>query len=77
MFYVNGLTYPRVPGTLSCVFQGLVGEVSDQVADISPNIVHKQVSELIATRLNVLLHVREALTESQYIQKEQAGDKGR
>ena len=49
--------------------------MADRLADISPATVHKQVSEFLATRLNVLRHVRDALTDSQDKQKEQADAK--
>jgi hypothetical protein len=77
-FYVNGLTHPRVPLTLPLRGSGLGGgEVADRLADISPITVQKQVSEFLATRLNVLRHVRDALADSQDKQKEQADAKGR
>ena len=77
-FFVNGLTHPRVPLTLPLRGSGLGGgEMADRLADISPATVHKQVSEFLATRLNVLRHVRDALADSQDKQKEQADAKGR
>ena len=64
-FYVNGLTHLRVPLTLPLCGSGLGGgEVADRVADISPATVQKQVGEFLATRLNVLRHVRESMAES-------------
>ena len=53
------------------------GGVADRLADISPATVKKQVSEYLATRLNVLRHVREALADSQDKQKDQSDAKGR
>ena len=54
-FYVNGLTKPRVPLALPLRASGLDGGgVADRLADISPDTVDKQVSEFLATRLNVL-----------------------
>ena len=77
-FYVNGLTHPRVPLTLPLRGSGLGGGgMADRLADISPATVHKQVSEFLATRLNVLRHVRDALADSQDKLKEQADAKGR
>ena len=75
-FYANGLTHPRVPLTLPLCGSGLGGgEVADRLADISPATVQKQVGEFLATRLNVLRHVRDAMTESQDHQKQQADAK--
>ena len=69
-FYVNGLTHPRVPLTLPLRGSGLGGgEVADRLAEISPATVQKQVGDFIATRLNVLRHVRDALADSQDQQK--------
>uniref|UniRef100_A0AAV1TEM8 Integrase catalytic domain-containing protein n=1 Tax=Peronospora matthiolae TaxID=2874970 RepID=A0AAV1TEM8_9STRA len=49
-FYINGLTHPRVPLTLSLRASGLGGgEVADRLADISPATVQKQVGEFLAT----------------------------
>ena len=53
------------------------GEVADRLADISPATVQKQVGEFLATRLNVLRHVRDAMASSQDQQKQQADAKGR
>ena len=77
-FYVNGLTHPRVPLTLPRSGSGLGGgEVADRLADVSPATVKQQVGEFLATRLNVLRHVRDAMADSQDRQKEQADAKGR
>ena len=76
--YVNGLTHPRVPLTLPLCGSGLGGgEVADRLADISPTTTQKQVGEVLATRLNVLRHVRDAMAESQDQQKQQADAKNR
>ena len=65
-FYLNGLTHPRVPLTLPLCGSGLSGgEVADRLADISLATVQKQVGDFLATRLNVLRHVRDAMAESQ------------
>ena len=75
---MNGLTQPRVPLTLPLRGSGLDGGgVADRLADIIPATVQKQVSEFLATRLNVLRHVREALADSQDKLKEQVDAKGR
>ena len=64
-FYVNGLTHPRVPLTLPLRGSGLGGGgIADRLADISPSTVNKQVREFLATRLNVLRHVRDTMAES-------------
>ncbi|CAI5737343.1 unnamed protein product [Peronospora farinosa] len=77
-FYVNGLTHPRVPLTLPPSGSGLGGgEVADRLADVSPNTVKKQVNAFLATRLNVLRHVQDAMADSQDKQKEYADAKGR
>ena len=73
--YVNGLTHPRVPLTLPFCVSGLGGEMADQLAEISPATVHRQVNKFLATRWNVLLHVRDALADIQDKKKEQADDK--
>ena len=51
--------------------------MADRLADVSPVTVQKQVSEFLATRFNVLRHVRDAMADSQDKQKEQADAKGR
>ena len=53
------------------------GEVANLLADISPATVQKQVGEFLATRLNDLRHVRDAMAESQDQQKQQADAKNR
>ena len=58
-------------------FRAWWGEVADRLADISPATVQKQVGEFLATRLNVLIHVRDAMDESQGQQKQQADAKNR
>ena len=69
-FYVNGLTHPRVPLTLPLRGSGLGGGgIADQLADIRPITVNKQVREFLATRLNVLRHVRDTMAESKDKQK--------
>ena len=51
--YVNGLTHPRVPLTLSLCSSGLGGgEVAYRLADTSPATVQKQVGEFLATRMS-------------------------
>ena len=51
--------------------------MADRLADISPATAHKQVSEFLATRLNMMRHVHDALADSQDNQKEQADAKCR
>ena len=51
--------------------------MADRLANISPATVYKQVSEFLATRLNVLRNVRDALDSSQDKKKEQPDAKGR
>nr|CCA27705.1 pol protein putative [Albugo laibachii Nc14] len=76
-FYVNGLIHPCVPLTLPLRGSGLGGEdIAARLADVSPTTVQKQVREFLATRLNVLRHVRDAMAESQDKHKEQADAKG-
>ncbi|CCI50318.1 unnamed protein product [Albugo candida] len=48
------------------------GEMADRLADVSPDTAKKQVSEYLATRLNVLRHAWDAMAESQEQRKEQA-----
>ena len=77
-FYVNGLTHPRVPLTLPRGGSGLGGgEVADRLADVSPASVKRQVGEFLATRLNVLRHVRDVMADSQDRQKANADANGR
>ena len=77
-FYVNGLTHLRVPLKLPRLGSKLGrGEIADRLANVSPSTVRKQVSEFIATRFNVLRHVRDAMAESQDKQKETADAKSR
>ena len=65
-FYVNVLTHPRVPLTLSRDGSRLNGgEVSDLLADVSPASVKKLVNEFFATRLNVLRYVCDEMADSQ------------
>ena len=65
-FYVNGLTHPRVPLTLPRGGSGLGGgELADRLAGVIPASVKRQVSEFLATRLNVLRHVRDVMADSQ------------
>ena len=64
--FVNGFTHPRVPLTLPLRGSGLgVGEMADRIAGISPSTVHEHVSKVLATRLNVLRHVRDAVEANQ------------
>ena len=51
--------------------------MADRLADIIPATVHKQVSESLAARLNVLRHIRDSLADSQDKQKKQADAKCR
>ena len=70
-FYVNGLTHLRVRLTLPLCGSGLGGgEVADRLGDISSATIQKQVGEFLATRVNVLRHVRDAMAESQDQQKQ-------
>ena len=70
MLYVNGFTHPHIPLTLPRSGSGLGGgEVADRLADVSLASVKKQVSEFLATRLNVLRHVRDAMADNQDRQK--------
>ena len=69
-FYMNGLTHPRVPITLPRDGSGLDGgEVADRLTDVSPASVKRQVGEFLATRLNVLRYVHDAMADSQDRQK--------
>ena len=77
-FHVIGLTHPRVPLTLSLRGSGIgVGGVADRLADISPATIQKLISEFLATRLNVLRHVRDSLADIQDKQKKSYDAKGR
>ena len=63
--YVNGLCPLRVPLMLPRDGSGLGGEeVADRLADISSASVKKQAIEFLATRLDVLRHVRDAMADS-------------
>ena len=70
---MNGLTHPLVPLKLPRGGLALVeGEVADYLADVSPASVEQSVSEFLATRLNVLRHVRDAVSDIHDRQKDQA-----
>ncbi|KAG2880403.1 hypothetical protein PC114_g22100 [Phytophthora cactorum] len=72
-FYVNGLANPRVPLTPPRRGSGLSGGgIADRLADISPVAVRKQVDDFVSLRLSVLRQVRDAMAESQDLQKEYA-----
>ncbi|KAE9027097.1 hypothetical protein PR003_g12828 [Phytophthora rubi] len=76
-FYVNGLTHPRVPLTPSRSDSGLGGGgLAARLADVSPRAVRTELDDFWSVRLNVL-HVRDAMAESQDVQKEQADARGR
>ena len=67
-FYVNGLTHPRVPLTLSRGSSGLGGgEVTDRLADVSPASLKRQVGEFLSTRSNVLRHVRNVIAGKKHM----------
>ena len=77
-FDVNGLMHSRIPLALPSGVSGLcAAEVANRLADASAASVKRQVSNLLATRLNVLRHVRDAMADSQDRQKEKAYVKGR
>ncbi|KAE9011572.1 hypothetical protein PR001_g15879 [Phytophthora rubi] len=77
-FYVDGLTHPRVPLTPSRSDSGLGGGgLVAQLADVSPRAVRQELDDYLSVRLNVLRHVRDAMAESQDVQKEQADARGR
>ena len=72
-FYVNGLTHPRIPLTLPLCGSGLGGdENANNLAEISPTTMQKQMIKFLTTRFSVLRHVRDAMANSQDKQKEQA-----
>ncbi|KAG2910637.1 hypothetical protein PC119_g20713 [Phytophthora cactorum] len=57
-FYVNGLANPHVSLTLPRRGSGLSGGcIADQLADISPIAVRKQVDDFVSLRLSVLRQV--------------------
>ncbi|KAG3254637.1 hypothetical protein PI124_g811 [Phytophthora idaei] len=77
-FYVNGLANPRVPLTPPRRGSGLSGGgIADRLADISPVAVRKQVDDFVSLRPSVLRLVRDAMAESQDLQKEYADVQGR
>ncbi|KAG3124352.1 hypothetical protein PI126_g23289 [Phytophthora idaei] len=77
-FYVNGLANPRVLLTPPRRGSGLSGGgIADRLADISPIAVRKQVDDFVSSRLSVLRQVRDAMAESQDLQKEYADVQGR
>ncbi|KAG3160115.1 hypothetical protein PI126_g7051 [Phytophthora idaei] len=77
-FYVNGLANPRVPLTPPRRGSGLSGgEIADRPVDISPVAVRKRVDDFVSLRLSVLRQVRDAMAESQDLQKEYADVQGR
>ncbi|KAG2787461.1 hypothetical protein PC129_g9804 [Phytophthora cactorum] len=77
-FYVNWLATSRVPLTPLRRGSGLSGGgIADRLADISPVAVRKQVNDFVSLRLSVLRQVRDAMAESQDLQKEYADVQGR
>ncbi|KAG3236190.1 hypothetical protein PI124_g18801 [Phytophthora idaei] len=77
-FYVNGLANPRVPLTPPRRGSGLSGGgIADRLDDISPVAVRKQVDDFVSLRLSVMRQVRDAMAESQDLQKEYADAQGR
>ncbi|KAG3136055.1 hypothetical protein PI126_g17987 [Phytophthora idaei] len=77
-FYVNGLANPRVTLTPPRRGSGLSGGgIADRLADISPVAFRKQVDDFVSLRLSVLRQVRDAMAESQDLQKEYADAQGR
>ncbi|KAG3182754.1 hypothetical protein C6341_g5800 [Phytophthora cactorum] len=77
-FYVNGLANSRVPLTPPRRGSGLSGGgIADRLADISSIAVRKQVDDFVTLRLSVLRQVRDAMAESQDLQKEHADAQGR
>ena len=68
---MNGLTHPRIPLTLPRDGSELCGgEVVDRLANVSSASVKRQVGEFLATRLNVLRHVRDAMADRHGRQKQ-------
>ena len=77
-FYVNGLVDPRVPLSPPRCGSGLDGGgLADRLADVSPVAIRKQVDDFVSLRLSVMRRVRDAMAESQDLQKEYADAKGR
>ncbi|KAG3049984.1 hypothetical protein PC122_g23379 [Phytophthora cactorum] len=77
-FYVNGLANPRIPLTPPRRGSGLSGGgIAARLADISPVAVRKQVDNFVSLRLSVMRQVRDAMAESQDLQKEYADVQGR
>ncbi|KAG2815841.1 hypothetical protein PC118_g13578 [Phytophthora cactorum] len=77
-FYVNGLANPGVPLTPPRRGSGLSGGgIPDRLADISIVAVRKQVDDFVSLKLSVLRQVRDAMVESQDLQKEYADAQGR
>ncbi|KAG2804412.1 hypothetical protein PC129_g9573 [Phytophthora cactorum] len=77
-FYVNGLANHRVTLTPPRRCSGLSGGgIADRLADISPVAVRKQVDDFVSLILGVLHQVRDAMAESQDLQKEYADVQGR
>ncbi|KAG3175873.1 hypothetical protein PC128_g17526 [Phytophthora cactorum] len=72
-FYVNGLANPRVSLMPPRRGSGLSGGgIADRLADISPVAVRKHGDDFVSLRLSVLRQVRDAMAESQDLQKEYA-----
>ncbi|KAG3196611.1 hypothetical protein PC128_g7494 [Phytophthora cactorum] len=77
-FYVNWLANSRAPLMPLRRGSGLSrGGIADRLADISPVAVRKQVDDFVSLRLSVLRQVRDAMAESQDLQKEYADVQGR
>ncbi|OWY93119.1 Pol Polyprotein, partial [Phytophthora megakarya] len=77
-FFVNGLVDPHVPLTPPrCGSELGGGGLADRLADVSPVAVRKLVDAFVFSRLSVMRQVRDAMAESQDLQKENADAKGR
>ncbi|KAG3232328.1 hypothetical protein PI124_g22585 [Phytophthora idaei] len=77
-FCVNGLANPGVPLTPPRRGSGFSGGgIADQLADVSPIAVRKQVDDFVSLRLSVLRQVRDAMAESQGLQREYSDAHGR
>lgn len=63
LFYVNDLYHPSVTYSTTPWFRAWWGGIADWLADVSPFTAQKQFGELLATRLNVLIHVLDEISD--------------
>ncbi|CEG41543.1 FOG: Transposon-encoded proteins with TYA, reverse transcriptase, integrase domains in various combinations [Plasmopara halstedii] len=78
LFYMNELVHPRAPLTPLSYGAGFGdGGIAERLANVNLLTVRKEVDDFLFTKLSVLRHVRDAMAESQGMQKECADGRSR